>query len=298
MKEKILITGFNGCLAKTLEDTMDKNIYQLNYLTTKKSQCSKNIFYWNINANYIDPNALLNTTHIIHLSGFNISNRWTAKNKKIMFDSRVKGSALLYDQCVQLKIKPKTFISASAMGYYGFNQKGIKDENQPPGNDWMSELCVNWERMADQFESLDTRVCKLRFALILDKKSKIMKKINLSFKFGIGLILGSGNQAFPWIHSHDACSFINHLIQNNDARGVFNVASPRYNSYYEFIKSMQVIKYPRSMLMHIPKIIIDYLMLQKKSLLFNDIKLNVNKMRKTGFNCRYKTLEDLMKEDK
>ena len=212
MKEKILITGFNGYLAKILEDTLDNNIYHLHYLTTKKAQSSKNIFYWNINANYIDPNALMNTTHIIHLSGFNISNRWTAKNKKIMFDSRVKGSALLYDQCIQLDIKPKTFISASAMGYYGFNQTGLKDENQPPGNDWMSNLCLNWERMADQFERLGTRVCKLRFSLIIDEKSEIMKKINLGFKFGIGLIFGSGKQAFPWVHSHDACSFINHLI--------------------------------------------------------------------------------------
>tara|TARA_B100001250_G_scaffold132167_2_gene112898 strand:+ start:5651 stop:6544 length:894 start_codon:yes stop_codon:yes gene_type:complete len=296
VKEKILITGFNGHIARKLNNFLDKNKYELNYLTTKKNECSTNVFYWDIQKHYIDPYALQDTKHIIHLAGFNISNRWSKNNKKVMFDSRIKSSQLLYNQCNKIKIKPETFISASAMGYYGFNQTGLKDENTKHGNDWMSNLCVNWESMADQFEKIGTRVCKLRFSLIIDEKSEIMKKINLGFKFRFGLIFGSGQQHFPWIHSNDICRFIQHIIQKNDIKGVFNIATPQNTSYLEFIKSIQLIRHPKSILIYVPKIIFDYIMPQKKNLLFNDIKLCVNKMKSTGFNWKYKTIEDVIKK--
>jgi len=294
VKEKILITGFNGHIAKKLNLFLDSKKYELNYLTTQRKNCSNNIFYWNIQQSYIDPQALINTKHIIHLAGFNISNRWTAKNKTVMFESRVRSSQLLYNQCRSLKLKPKTFISASAMGYYGFNGAGIKDENSKAGKDWMSDLCVNWEKMADQFEQLNSRVCKLRFAVIIDDESEIMRKINLSFQLGLGLIFGSGQQYFPWIHSHDVCRFIQHILQNKNIQGAFNIASPEQKSYYQFIKKIQTINYPKSILLYIPKIIFDYIIPEKKNLLFNNIKLSVNRLKKTGFNWEYSNIEEVI----
>jgi len=99
VKEKILITGFHGSLAKYLSQILDHSKYQINYLTTKKKSCSNKIFYWDCEKNYIDPKALIKTSHIIHLAGFNISNNWSEKNKEVMFDSRVKTAELLYREC-------------------------------------------------------------------------------------------------------------------------------------------------------------------------------------------------------
>jgi len=297
VKDKVLITGFNGALAKRLDKILDKNRYELNYLTTKKNLCCKHIFYWNIHDSYIDKNALLNTKHIIHLSGFNISNAWTKKNKKIMFDSRVKASKLIYTECLTLKIKVQTFITASAMGYYGFNQSGVKKEDDQAGSDWMSELCIQWESIANKFKSMGTRISKLRFALILDKKSEIIQKTNIGFKFGFGLIFGSGKQQFEWIHIEDACRFIKLIIENNDTQGVFNVASPQSISHYDFIKTFQSIKYPKSFLLYIPKIIIQCLMPKKNVLLFNDMELCVKRMRNLGFEWKYETIDKVIREE-
>ena len=79
MKEIILITGFNGSLASYLSNTIDYTKYEVRWLTTKKNICSSNIYYWNFQEDYIDPLAIKNVSHIIHLAGFNISHSWSKK---------------------------------------------------------------------------------------------------------------------------------------------------------------------------------------------------------------------------
>ena len=297
VKEKILITGFHGSLSKQLSKIIDYKNYEVFYLTTKKRICSNNIYYWNFKKNHIDSKALINTSHIIHLAGFNMSNNWSKKNKQLMIDSRVKTAELIYRQCQTLKVNLKTFISASAMGYYGFYQDGLKNEEHCPTEDWVSKLCVRWEKTANKFEIIGARVCKLRFALILDKKSKIIQKTCLGFKFGIGIILGNGKQKFPWIHIKDATQFIKHSLENQTIQGVFNVASTENISYYDFIKSMQTYKFPTSILIYIPKTIINLIMPKQKALIFNNINLCTKKMKKTKFKWKYKTICETIKQE-
>ena len=95
MKEKVLITGASGLIAKKLGELLNKNLYEVCYLSRFKSPNSDKIFYWNLEKQYIDRKAIINVSHIIHLAGFNISNHWTKKNKKIMFSSRVNTSKLI-----------------------------------------------------------------------------------------------------------------------------------------------------------------------------------------------------------
>ena len=296
MKEKILITGYNGNIAQKLNSILDRNRYEVFFLTTKKKKCSKNIFYWNLTEKYIDPNALKNVKHIIHLSGYNIENNWSLKNKKLMYDSRVKTSNLLYQSCIKLNIKPETFISASAMGYYGFNQTGEKNEQSQCGADWMAILCEKWEQAADKFKSIGSRVIKTRLSLIMDKNSGILKKINLGFKFKLGIVFGNGSQLFPWISIDDAANFISHAINQENIQGTFNLASPNQKSYYHFIKMIQRSKYPNSLIIKIPRFIIELLLIQKKVLIFNNISLDTRKLQSTRFKFKYTTIEKLIEE--
>ena len=294
MKEKILITGYNGSIAQKLNSILDKKRYEIFFLTTKKKKCSKNIFYWSLTEKYIDPTALKNVKHIIHLSGYNISNKWNSKNKEIMYDSRVKTSEILYKSCIKLNIKPKTFISASAMGYYGFNQSGEKNEKSKCGNDWMARLCDKWEQAADKFKVINCRVMKMRLSLIMDKNSGILQKINLGFKFRLGIVFGDGSQLFPWISIDDVTNFISYTIEEKTVRGTFNLASPHQHSYYDFIKMMQNLQYPNSLLVKIPKFIIELFLIQKKVLVFNNISLDTRKLQSTGFKFKSPTIAKLI----
>ena len=208
-----------------------------------------------------------------------------------MYDSRVNSSKLLYETCVDLNIHPKTFISASAIGYYGFNNNGIKKEQDKTGNDWMAKLCENWEKAADNFKLIKTRVVKTRLALVIDKNSSVLQKTILGFKFKTGIIFGDGKQSFPWIDIIDAVRFIKFTLKEKNIDGVFNLASPQKISYYTFIKSVQKIKYKYSILISIPKIIFQVILPKKYVLLFNDIQLSTEKIEATGFKWEYPNIE-------
>mgnify|MGYP001437144849 CR=1 FL=1 len=239
MKEKVLITGARGAVAKKLSYLLDEEKYSIFYLTTNKNCRKNNEFYWNLCDNKIDPLALKNVNHIIHLSGYNISHSWTSKNKKIMFDSRVKTAKLIYNECYSMNIKPQTFITASAMGYYGFESSGMKKENDTAGEDWMAQLCVEWEKTANKFKTLGVRIIKLRLSLVLDKDSGVLNKILLGYKFGVGVVFGNGTQPFPWIHIKDVTRFIIFSMKEKNIdeailiyETLINTPSPPLETYY------------------------------------------------------------------
>ena len=118
MKDIILITGANGNLAKSLGEKLS-NVYTIRYLTTNNSlSIISGYYYWDLEQDYIDADALIGCNHIIHIAGYSILNRWTKKNKKIIYDSRIKSANIIFDKCESLGIKIKTFISASAIGIY------------------------------------------------------------------------------------------------------------------------------------------------------------------------------------
>ena len=119
MKDRIIITGYSGSLARRTTELL-KDDYEIIGLTSnKKNVNNKNIYYWNTATNEIDEKALENCKHIIHLSGYPILKRWTKKNKILMQKSRIGAANLLFNKCKKLNISPKTFISASAIGIYG-----------------------------------------------------------------------------------------------------------------------------------------------------------------------------------
>ena len=291
MKEKVLITGAGGLLAKNLGKVLLHYGYNVCYLSSNKKNLCSNIYYWNFKEKYIDNKALQNVDHVIHLAGYSISSQWTKKTKKLMKDSRIKTSQLIYNTFVNLKTYPKTFISASAMGYYGFNQNGIKNEKEKPGTDWMAQLCVEWENAADQFTKLGSNVIKLRLPLVLEKNAEILQKTLMSFYFGFGVIFSNGQQKFPWIHIEDVVRFIALALKNKKIKGVYNLASRDNISHYQFINTIKKVKYKYSILVYMPQVFIKFLFFKKHVLLLNDISLDTKKLQNDKFELNYPTIE-------
>lgn len=291
MKEKVLITGAGGLIAKNLGKILLHSGYNICFLSSNKKNLSSNTFYWNFEEKYIDENALHNVDHIIHLAGYNIASNWNKKNKKLMRDSRLKTSELIYNKFVDLKTYPKTFISASAMGYYGFNQNGTKNETEKPGTDWMAQLCVDWESCADQFTKLGSNVIKLRLPLVLDKNAEILKKSLMSFYFGFGVVFANGQQKLPWIHIEDVVRFIAFALKNKKLKGVYNIASRDNISHYQFIDMIKKVKYTYSMLIYMPQLLIKLIFFKKHVLLLNNISLDTKKIQNENFELKYPTIE-------
>ena len=117
MKEIVLITGANGILAKQLAEFL-KSDYSIRFLTRKVK--SEHEFYWDIDKQYIDPNAFIGVKHIIHLAGTSIADkRWTKNRKREIIESRVDSAVLIQEELIKQESIISSFISASAIGYYG-----------------------------------------------------------------------------------------------------------------------------------------------------------------------------------
>lgn len=294
MKEIILITGASGSLAKVVKQKLSSK-YQIRLLTTNKKLVNKkSIFYWDVNRKYIDINALHKCSHIIHLAGYPILNKWSKKNKKIIFKSRIETSELLYKKCEEHNIKPKTFISASAIGYYGLNAIGHKSEEEKKGEDWVAELVESWESSANNFKKLDCRVVNMRISLLISKKMAFLKYNILSVKFGIGLITGWKNRIFSWIHIDDVAKFIQNSIEQNKYSGVYNLATENNITELEFINILRKKYCSLAFIISVPKSLIKLVLGERRKIINTNYTVSVKKLKETNFEWTYKKFDEVV----
>ena len=292
MKEIVIITGAGGTLAKSVAKKLQNEGFEVLFYTSNINIVNdKNIFYWDVENKIFDKVPLDRCSHIIHLSGYSIINKWTEKNKKKMYSSRVDAANLLFDYCKEKEINIKTFISASAIGYYGFNSIGLKNENDLPSKDWLSQLAVDWEKSAIAFEGINSRVIQLRISLILNKSTGFLKPIILSMKLGIAPILGSRKQSFEWIHLEDLASFILFSLKNENVNGAYNLATDKKTNQEDFLNIIKNKYFKYSLLLKIPNFALKLLLGQRIKIVSSDIAVSVDKLKSTGFHFKYPTLD-------
>ena len=94
-------------------------------------------------------------------------------------------------------------ISSSAVGYYGPHGDERLDEDTPPGDDFLAQVCVAWEREADAGARLGCGSCNVRTGVVLDADGGALSKMLLPFKLGGGGPVAGGDQYMPWIHVDD-----------------------------------------------------------------------------------------------
>jgi len=292
MKDIVLITGASGTLAKVVAKKFKMDGFEVLFYSSNISIVNdKNIFYWDIGNRVFDEYPLRKCSHIVHLSGYGVINKWTQENKKKMYISRVDAANILFDYCKEKKINIKTFISASAIGYYGFDSIGIKQESDIPANDWLSRLAVDWEKSATAFEKINARVIKLRISLIFTKSSGFLKPILLSMKLGVAPILGKRSQSFEWIHLEDLASFILFSLKNKNVSGAYNLATESKTNQQEFLNIIRNKYFNYSLLLKIPTFVLKLLLGQRIKIVSSDIEVSVKKLMSTGFKFQYPNVD-------
>jgi uncharacterized protein (TIGR01777 family) len=303
MKEIVLITGAGGMIAKNLSKKLEKE-YTVRFLTRKKKNARD--FEWDIKKGTMEESALDDVSHIIHLAGANISEkRWTKERKQELISSRVDSAGLLLKTIRNKKIKLKSFISASGINYYGtVTTDKIYKETDPPGNDFLSEVVVLWERAADDFkeQQLTERVVKIRTAVVLSKEDGALKKMIPTIQYGIGSPLGSGKQYMPWIHIEDICSIYEIALKNSDMDGAYNAVSPEHTTNENLTKKIaEVLKKPLFM-PNVPTFVLKLIFGELADALLEGSRASSQKIQDTGFQFKFpdlkKALEDLLKTEK
>ena len=295
VKDIVLITGANGHLAKVVSKYLSKD-FIVRHLTTQKIITHKNsFFHWDVKKKYIDPKALKNCKHIIHLAGFPILKKWTSKNKETMYNSRVKASRIILDTCKKINVKPKTFISASAIGIYEKSLKENVNEDSPKGKDWLAKMAYDWEDAAKQFKTIGCRVVQMRISLIFSEKAGFLKYNLLSMKFGFGATLGNLDRKVNWMHVKDIARFIKESIKNNNYNGPYNLACDDKISQRKFISEIKKNLFPYAIIIKIPMFLIRFFIGERSQIIETDLSLNTNKIKKYGFKFEINSLEKILK---
>lgn len=301
MKEIVLITGASGAIARELSKKIEKE-YTVRFLTRKKK--AENEFEWNLENNTINEQAFENISHIIHLAGANISEkRWTEDRKKELISSRVNSAKLILNTLKKKNIKLKSFISASGINFYGTKTTDkIFTENDAPGNDFLSEVVVVWEKAADEFkeQNVAERVVKIRTAVVLSKNEGALAKMMTQIKFGVGSPIGSGKQYMPWIHIDDICSMYEFALKNPEIEGSYNASAPQHTTNENLTKLIAKVLNKPLLMPNVPSFILKLIFGELADALLEGSRASSEKIIKAGFEFQFPdlqmALEDLLKK--
>jgi uncharacterized protein (TIGR01777 family) len=164
---------------------------------------------------------------VINLAGEPLAGvRWTDKRKQEIHDSRILTTKVLVEAIAQADVKPQLLISGSAIGYYGTSLDKSFDEYSNAGDDFLANVCKEWEAAADVVTSLGVRLVKLRTGIVLGMGGAIAKMLPI-FQVGGGGKIGTGKQWFSWIHRDDLVELIIYALSNNQITGALNGTAPK-----------------------------------------------------------------------
>ena len=234
----ILISGASGLIGSAIQTALHARGDRVLSLTRRAARNDSEIT-WDPAANVLDPSRLVDIDGVIHLAGENIAaGRWTAAQKARIRDSRVQGTGLLAQTLAQLPAPPSAFISASAIGYYGNRGDELLTEDSSPGEGFLPEVSVAWERAAHPAAEAGIRTVHPRIGIVLSRNGGALAKMRLPFKLGLGGTIGSGNQYMSWIALDDLVSVFLFALDNESISGAVNAVSPTPVTNREFTKTL------------------------------------------------------------
>jgi uncharacterized protein (TIGR01777 family) len=231
---------------------------------------------------------------VINLSGKNIFTFWNEENKKVIWNSRVVVNKNLVHFISKLQRKPKVFVSASAVGYYGNKGEAELNEESRHGQGFLERLCLEWEREAREAEKSGIRSVQVRTAPVIAKEGGLMEQILKSFRFGFTFVFGSGNQWFPWIHMDDLVRIYHLAVEDETISGPVNACSPYTVRFKDFINHIR--KFRKAIVIPFPARILKILLKETAEIVLLSQKVIPEKLLKKGFQFSYPQLSDALKQ--
>ena len=239
---KALVTGATGFVGRRLLAKLDRPVVLSRNADKARKELGPvqaTVFVWDPMSGPPPAAAFEGIDTIFHLAGDPVADgRWTEKKKARIRDSRVIGTRNLVTGLRALPTKPKTLISASAVGYYGSRSADELDERSPPGNDFLADVCTGWEREAGAARDLGVRVVPIRVGIVLGENGGALTKMITPFKLGLGSPLGDGAQYMPWVHIDDLIELMLFAARERNLGGPLNGVAPHPVTNREFTTTL------------------------------------------------------------
>lgn len=296
---KIVLTGATGFLGKKIVRKLIDRGDEVCILTRSVENAKKifpranSIIEWNPGSNSW-YSSLEGADAVINLAGENIlARRWNEEHKRKILLSRVNSVQSLIHAIEHVKSRPKVFISASAVGYYGNREEAV-DENSNHGKDFMADVVTKWENETKKIDTLAVRRVNIRIGIVLDKKNGALARMILPFKFFIGGPLGSGVQWFPWVHVDDVVGIFLFALDNENVDGILNAVSPNPVRMNDFCKTLGMVM-KRPSMFRVPEFVLIILLGEAAQVILSGAKVNPKRTEEFGYRFEYSELTEALK---
>jgi len=222
---RILLSGANGLLGSALRPFLTCAGHTVVALT--RSPRHRDDIGWEPSTGRLDASDLEGFDAVIHLAGESIAaGRWNAARKARIETSRTVGTRLLAERLASLTKPPQTFLSASAIGFYGDRPGELLTEASAPGSGFLTDVSLGWEAATSPASDAGIRVVHARFGVVLSLLGGALAKMLPAFRAGAGGRLGSGRQAVSWIALDDVVGALYHALATPSLAGPVNVVAP------------------------------------------------------------------------
>ncbi len=298
---KVLITGGSGLIGKEISQQLLNKGHEVRWLSRQPGSNSLNIkeYKWDTDKEIIDLEAFEGVDTIINLAGAPIDSRWTPSYKSEIIRSRVDSVRLLYTTIEKNNLPVKTFISASAVGYYPHDYEKEFTEESAPGSDFLSLVCQKWEQEVQHVKSLGIRTARCRIGIVLSNNGGALPQIVKPIKFGLGAPLGNGKQWMPWVHLRDVAGIFVFIAENDKLSGVFNAVGPYNVTNAELTKAAAKVLDKPLILPKVPETVLKIALGDMAKMVLISNKVSNKKISEAGYNYQFTdlnaALEDLLK---
>ncbi|WP_329017699.1 TIGR01777 family oxidoreductase [Streptomyces sp. NBC_00690] len=223
---RIAVTGSSGLIGGALVRSLRADGHEVVRVVRRPSR-SGNEVEWQPNRQYVDVAGLVGCEAVVNLAGAGIGDhRWTDAYRKEIRDSRVLGTAALAEAVASLDTPPRVLLNGSAVGYYGDTGDRAVDENAPPGDGFLPEVCVEWEEAAAPAQEAGVRTAFARTGLVVAREGGAWARMFPLFKAGLGGRLGDGRQYWSFISLHDEVAALRHILDTDALSGPVNCTAP------------------------------------------------------------------------
>ncbi len=295
----ILLAGGSGFIGSYLCRTLLGMHHNLMVLSRNPSQARQHLpkevslSEWNGLSTHALEQLLERTDAVINLAGAPIANaRWTQARKSLLRNSRINRTKVLVDAMSRLSKdkRPGMFINASGVGFYGPQDVENISEQFPPGQGFLADLCVDWEKEAMRAEQYGIHVVLLRIGMVLGNNGGALSKMALPFRFFLGGPIAPGTQHVSWIHQEDLSQLVAWILETKHCRGPVNAVAPEVVTMQKFCHELGKVL-DRPSWLPVPEFLLKIALGELATMMTTGQQVIPSIAQRHGFTFRYPNLE-------
>ena len=295
---RVAVTGSRGLIGSALVDALRARGDEVVRLVRGSASAPDDV-EWDPSSRRLDPGALRGPDAVVHLAGAGIGDKkWTPERRKVVLDSRVVSTRLLAEVAAKLDPRPRAFLNASGVGYYGYEGgSAVRTEDDAPGTGFLADVVVAWEQATEPAEQAGIRTVLLRSGVVLSRAGGALARQLTPFKLGLGGRAGSGQQYLSWISLADEVAGILFCLTEDGISGPVNLTAPAPVTNAEFTKTLGRILH-RPTLVPMPLPVVKAMLGEDivREMLLGSTRARPAKLEEGGFRWLHPTLEMALRD--